>query len=210
MWQERFLGSAEALSLCQHRAQGRCLAVPSRRRLGISDFLHLLLVHETSLGLSHNLPAVWLGEYLWEQKYNCGRDPCSSILANQGCWWNVYFVRVECLAKYRNKFFAVWRWTSRILAQGNVSEMEMQWVSLVKLLSSPISKEVLDRSDSFLFACLFVCSVPGYCYLYFCSILSFRHGAGFPKNPKQWYAFARNYLVSGTGTRKSLALISFV
>lgn len=40
---------------------GSCLAVPSSHRLGISGFLQLLLVHGASMGLSHNLPAVWLG-----------------------------------------------------------------------------------------------------------------------------------------------------
>lgn len=35
-------------------------------------------------------PCSAVGEYFWEQKYNCGRDLCSSILANQDCWWNIY------------------------------------------------------------------------------------------------------------------------
>lgn len=78
-----------------------------------------------------------------------------------------------------------------------------------KLLSLPGSEEVLR--DSLLFDCL--CVLPwavATCITAPSSASFLEQDSILVRIPKQRHTFARNDPVSGTGTRKSLALISFV
>lgn len=103
MWQEVILGTAEAALGARgsgRRAAGwqHCAA----KEWEPVTSLQLLLVHKAGTGPSHNFPAAWLGNIFGNRNVTAA-EICTlpSLLIKIA---DETFVRVGCLAKYRNTF----------------------------------------------------------------------------------------------------------